>query len=158
MYRQIGRPRNGGPTTKLAPHSPFVGYGLSYAAAEAHNGAGDQMDALFKVCPSCRHEWPRREDFLADPAVTLVGYQVHWEELELGLLYFNHSCGTTMAIEVANFSDLYHGPIFRQRANGMANCPGHCLRQENLKPCPAQCECAYVRAVITQIREWPKRG
>lgn len=114
------------------------------------------MAELFKGCPSCGKQWPRRDDFFADPGVTLIGYQVHWEELELGLLYFNHTCGTTMAMEVANFADLYDGPVFTARATGTANCPGHCLRQENLKPCPTRCECAYVRSILQQIRAWPK--
>jgi hypothetical protein len=115
------------------------------------------MPDTFKTCPMCAKPWVTRDDFLGDPDVTLVGYQVHWEELELGLLYFNHTCGTTMAVEVAKFTDLYEGPIFHARAAGTEACPGLCLHRGNLNPCPAKCECAYVRAILPQIRAWPKR-
>ena len=115
------------------------------------------MTTSFKICPMCAKPWATRDAFLADPALTLVGYQVFWEELELGLLLFNHTCGTTLAVEVARFTDLYDGPIFSTRATGTKACPGHCLHRGNLEPCPAQCECAYVRAILQQIRAWPKR-
>ena len=56
------------------------------------------------------------------------------------------------------FQDLYSGEIFVERATGSAQCPGHCLHQDNLLPCPARCECAYVREVMQIIRQWPKAG
>lgn len=115
------------------------------------------MHSPFKICPTCAQPWATREDFLGDAGVTIVGYQVHWEELELGLMYFNHTCGTTMAIQVSEFTDLYDGPVFTGRATGTDACPGHCLHRGNLRPCPARCECAYIRAVIQAIKAWPKR-
>jgi hypothetical protein len=105
----------------------------------------------------CAHPWATRDDLLADPEVTLVGYQAFWEDLEMGLLMFNHTCGTTLAVEVARFTDLYDGPTFSVRATGTKACPGLCLHRENLNRCPAQCECAYIRELLPKIRNWPKR-
>ena len=72
------------------------------------------MTPPFKVCPACRHIWPTREKLLSDPAVALVGYQPHFEELVAGLMLFNHrACHTTLAIEVAGLRDLYVGEVAR---------------------------------------------
>ena len=97
--------------------------------------------------------------FLRDAKLTLVGYQVHFEKLEEGLFLFNHEvCHTTLAVAAGAFQPLHQGPIFTQRATGGADCLGYCLHRDNLLPCPAECECAYVRQVIQVIRHWPKIG
>lgn len=114
--------------------------------------------SVFKQCPKCRHAWMSREAFLADPEIALVGYQVHFEELTAGILLFNHHCRTTLALPALVFKDLYRGPIFTERATGGADCPGHCLRQEDLDPCPTHCECAFVRHVLQTIKTWPKHA
>ena len=121
---------------------------------------GDQVGGetpSFKICTSCGTPWSTRHDFLADPHVTLLGYSVHFKELELGLFLFNHSpCLTTLAIKASEFTDLYDGPIFTERATGTESCPGYCLHQSELRPCPAQCECAYVREVLDKATHWEK--
>jgi len=61
-----------------------------------------------------------------------------------------------MAIHVEDFKDLYDGPIFEARATGGEECPDYCIRQDELRPCPAQCECAYVREIISLIKNWTK--
>ena len=110
----------------------------------------------FKICPKCRFMWCDRQDFLEDPHIEIVGYQAHFEELKEGLFLFNHSCKGTLSIHAARFEDLYDGPIFAERATGGPECPGFCLHKDELAPCTAKCECAYVREIIRIIREWPK--
>ena len=110
----------------------------------------------FKQCSTCGFKWSSRDQFLEDPDVELVGYQVNFEELLAGFFLFNHSCGTTLAIPVEPFEDLYDGPVFRERATGSEACPEHCLHEENLIPCPTHCECAFVREIIQYIKSWPK--
>lgn len=66
---------------------------------------------------------------------------------------FNHSCGTTLALPVSTFEDMYKGEIASQRATGTPACPGHCLYQKELGSCPATCECNYVREIIQLIRQ-----
>lgn len=123
---------------------------------EENSTAGTETPP-FKACTSCTAVWPTREDFLADPGVELVGYQAHFEDLQAGLLLFNHTCHTTMALEVGDFQDLYKGPIFREHIRGQPDCPDFCVHQSNLRPCPAHCECAFVRAILQIIRNWKKR-
>ena len=110
---------------------------------------------LFKQCTACGHPWRSRESFLWDPDVKLVGYQPRFEALKTGLFLFNHRCGTTIAIQAGEFEDLYHGPIFENRATGTEECPGYCLIKDELRPCPAQCECAFVREIIQIIKRYP---
>lgn len=112
---------------------------------------------IFKNCSCCSHEWKTRSDFLGDPRVKIIGYQAHFEELKAGLLFFNHTCGTTLALYAEIFADLYDGPIFQDRQTGGENCPGYCLNEENLDPCPAKCECAFVRAIIQHIKQFRKQ-
>ena len=117
------------------------------------------MEDLFKQCSFCLHSWTTRDGFLADPDVHLVGYQANFDKLEAGLFLFNHDfpdCGTTLAIDAARFRDLYHGPVFSERLTLTDRCPRYCMQQEELRPCPARCECAYVREVSDIVRNWPK--
>lgn len=111
---------------------------------------------FFKKCPNCDFEWDSRESFLEDDGITIVGYQAHFESLTLGLLLFNHSCKTTLAVQAGEFRDLYDGPVFTNSATGSEACPGYCLKQHELRRCGAQCECAYVREIIELIKNWPK--
>lgn len=114
----------------------------------------------FKKCTACTKEWKDREEFLSDPEVVLAGYQVHFEELTAGFFLFQHrsqACGTSIAIDVDGFTDLHHGPVFEKRLAGTDACEGHCLRESDLLPCPAHCECAFVRDIMQIVREWPKR-
>jgi len=111
----------------------------------------------FKQCPSCGYVWHKREDFLEDPSVRIIGYQVNFSELELGFMLFNHdTCKTTMALAVSAFRDLYAGPVFAERLTDSNPCPGYCMKQYMLEPCPARCECAYVRTLLQTIRTWGK--
>jgi len=111
------------------------------------------MKNNFKVCPACGFEWKSRNDFLNDNSVYIIGYQAHFESLKTGIFLFNHSCKGTLALEVSDFADLYDGPVFEERATGSDDCPGHCLHENILDPCPAKCECAFVREVIQILKK-----
>ncbi len=122
---------------------------------------GDERESSFKVCSMCKQVWQRRSEFLADPAIRAIGYMVNFQHLKLGLFCFNHEapgCRTTLVVEASHFADLYVGPIFTQRLTGTADCPGYCLHKDDLRPCPAPCECAYVRAVLDEVTQWKKAG
>ena len=112
----------------------------------------------FKVCPLCNTSWNTRIDFLADASIELIGYQVHFADLRLGYFMFNHDlCGTTMALVAEKFSDLYPDTPFKKRLTGSKDCPAYCLHDDELDPCHAECECAYVRHIIQTIRTWKKQ-
>jgi len=112
---------------------------------------------VFKTCPLCGHSWATRREFLEDPGLELVGYQVDFQELSLGLFLFNHrSCETTLAVPARRFEELYAGPVYQGCRTGEEDCRGYCLKPLELQPCPAECECAWVRALLGIIRDWPK--
>jgi hypothetical protein len=111
----------------------------------------------FKQCSVCGFRWSTREQFLADPDIEIIGYQVNFVELLAGFFLFNHSCKTTLAILSEAFEDLYGGPVFSERATGSAECQDRCLHESDLSPCPVQCECAFVREIIQHVKNWPKR-
>jgi len=112
--------------------------------------------AAFKQCTACGFKWSTRDRFLEDPDIAMVGYQVNFKALLAGFFLFNHSCKTTLAIPAEAFEDLYDGPVFSERATGSEYCQELCLHEENLSPCPARCECAFVREIIQYVKSWPK--
>jgi hypothetical protein len=107
---------------------------------------------MFKQCSLCGKVWSAREEFLSDEDIELVGYQVNFKQLTSGYFLFNHSCKTTLAIKAIEFADLYDGEVFDSRKTGTEECPGYCLHISNLKPCPAECECAYIREIIQIVK------
>lgn len=115
-----------------------------------------RSDDFFKTC-SCSAHWETRDVFLDDPDTRLIGYQADFTELALGLLLFNHSCGTTLAVEAMAFRDLYDGPVYQKSARGSDECPGYCLHRDTLARCPAECECAFVREILQIILDWPPK-
>jgi len=115
-----------------------------------------EKPTTFKTCNICGTGWSSRDDFLNDPDIELVGYQVHFERLMMGIIHFNHSCEGTLTLYAYCFMDLYDGPVFTERATGGDDCPEYCLHRHNLEPCPAKCECASVREVIQTIKGWRK--
>jgi hypothetical protein len=112
--------------------------------------------ATFKQCPYCEEVWDSRDSFLCDPEIYLIGYQTAFKNLTQGLFYFNHSCKSTLAISVHEFETLHKGPVYRKRMTGLEGCPGYCLHKDNLDPCPAECECVYVRDILQTIINWKK--
>ena len=111
---------------------------------------------VFKKCTVCRFQWALRDDFLRDPNIEVIGYQVDFDELAEGFFLFNHSCKGTLAITAGEFNDLYDGPIFSERAEGSEDCPSHCLHENELRLCPVKCQCAYVREILQIIKNYQK--
>ena len=112
-----------------------------------------EQSSVFKKCSTCGFEWNQRDLFIVDPKIDVVGYQVNFEALLEGFFLFNHDCGTTLAIWAKEFKDLYDGPIFKERQTGGDACPGYCLHHDELNPCPAECECAFVREILHIINQ-----
>ena len=112
---------------------------------------------MYKRCPSCGFQWLDRDDLLSDENIVLVGYQINFMRLEAGIVLFNHSCKGTLALSAVDFTDLYDGAVFERKVLGTDSCPGHCLHEEDFRPCPVECECGYVRNILHKIKNWPKR-
>ncbi len=126
---------------------------MSYRSDNPRGGGG------VKECTCCGHAWPTLEAFLGDPQLQVVGYQINFGDLLLGLFLFDHlACGSTIAVPARLFQDLYNGPIYSTRATGTGECPEYCLYAEELGACLVKCECAYVREILQIVRRWPKAG
>ena len=110
---------------------------------------------MFKQCNKCGGQWETRDDFLADGEVEIIGYQVFFQNLRLGLFLFNHSCGTTMAVKAEALLDLYTGPVYRERKNDGRDCPGRCLNKNITSPCSEECRCAFISRIIQIVKGWP---
>ncbi len=111
----------------------------------------------FKKCPMCEHIWADRIELMSDPNVIITGYMANFEVLDLGIFVFNHTtCNGTFSVKGKYFMDLYEGEIYDSCKIGSDECLGYCLDHNVLKPCSAECECAYVREVIQIIKQWPK--
>lgn len=112
----------------------------------------------FKKCLKCGFTWHEMASFLGDPGIRLVGYQTNFDELMAGLFLFTHVCGTTFSVQAGAFRHLYDGPMFTERLNATEKCEGYCLHKDDLRPCPAKCECRYVREIMQNILKWPKNN
>lgn len=112
---------------------------------------------IFKTCSCCKTPWFSRDEFLQDGNIDLVGYQVNFGDRVLGFFLFNHmTCQSTIGISASLFEDLHDGPVFNECLAGSKQCPGYCLQREDLHPCRAECEGAYVREILQILRDWPK--
>jgi len=121
------------------------------------NQNSPEIKPVFKQCTNCGAQWETRDQFLSDPDIRIIGYQVNFIRLTSGFFMFNHSCHDTLSIQAKHFADLYTGPIFLEKMAGTDKCPEYCQRKDELKPCPIQCECAFVRDILNIIKNWTKR-
>ncbi len=112
---------------------------------------------VFKTCSFCGKKWKTREEFLSDKKVKLVGYQINYIDIEKGLFLFNHSCNTTIAIEVEEFMDLYKGVKYTENKLNTDECPGYCLDEKELQDCGNTCYYNQVRKLMLVILDYNKK-
>ncbi len=113
---------------------------------------------IFKTNKCCKTPWYSIDELLEDSNIDLVGYQVNFGDLKLGIFLFNHvTCQSTIGIPAGLFKDLHFGPVFSECLTGSEQCPSYCLHSEVLNPCRAKCEGAYVRDILQILRDWPKQ-
>ncbi|MEE9554736.1 MAG: hypothetical protein V3W18_10605 [candidate division Zixibacteria bacterium] len=109
------------------------------------------IQVSFKTCTGCGFVWNSRNEFILNDNISLVGYQPNFIDIEAGLLLFNHNikkCGTTFALRVGIFTDLYIGPVFDKAKIGTMECEEKCLDQNNMDQCSAVCKYVYVREIM----------
>ena len=109
----------------------------------------------FKACPNCGHVWNSRNDFITINEISIVGYQPDFYNIEKGLFLFNHNyknCGTTMAIRVEEFVDLYIKPKFDEPKIDTEECEQRCLNQNDIERCTINCKYTYVREIMQFFR------
>lgn len=110
---------------------------------------------IFKTCPCCATEWPTKSTLLSDPSLKLHGYQRSYKNREVGVLLFTHlnpSCGSTMALDVSEFSDLFTGANYCVDKALSPECPRYCVDPNFAVQRDTFCECGYVRDIMCSIR------
>lgn len=115
----------------------------------------------FAQCSMCKYEWKDRDSFLYDNSLSLNGYQADLDNLENGWFLFTHitdECGSTIALKAGLFFDLYDGPVYERKKTGTKECPGYCLNESILHPCPSKCKCGFVRDILTIIEDMKKNN
>ena len=71
----------------------------------------------FKRCHVCEFVWQSPADFLNDPHLRCIGYQRGSKSRDTGLMLFNHTCGTTLAIKPEAKTSASYG--LKQAGSGM---------------------------------------
>ena len=122
-------------------------------AQAAYNSSmtAERGDAPFKTCGACKLEWPTWEQFVADPAVRLLGLQAVVTNPEINLLVFEHDCGSTVSVLSKRLRHLLPEPAPdapTTRLLGSDRCGGHCLLLEDLEACEAPCSNARERELV----------
>ena len=112
----------------------------------------------FKTCSFCGKKWKTREEFLSDNDVKLTGYQVNYIDIEKGLFLFNHTCNTTLAIEVEEFMDLYTGVKYTEDKMNKDGCPGYCLDENNLQDCGNTCYYNQIRKLMLIVLDFKNKN
>ncbi len=108
------------------------------------------------MCPKCGYEWRTRDEFVNDPAISVIGFMADFKDFNKGAYLFNHipvhtACNSTLAVYVSSFLDLYDGPAHADLKAGSDECPGHCASVEDLERCTAHCRNAVAREVMLRI-------
>jgi hypothetical protein len=109
----------------------------------------------FASCRHCEKVWESRAAFLADAQLVLSGCQVEVERPEASVFLFDHrtaGCGTTLALDVGRFDDMYDGPRHKVKWGLSAKCARHCHDPADLGPCGNPCAADYVRQVLQRVR------
>lgn len=114
-----------------------------------------KTEKAFKACPLCNRIWESRSDFLKTSNLRLRGYQADIDKIENGLFLFNHimdNCGTTLAIPVYEFFDLYQEIRYPKSRFGSDVCEMRCLNRNDLEICGADCANAFIREILQIIK------
>lgn len=104
----------------------------------------------------CGTAWHERMDFLLDRTLELTGYQVDFDNLNMGLFFFTHkqkSCFSTLSVRAKEFYDLNPGKRYTERRTQQEDCPTYCLYRDNFEKCEAKCECAFVRDLLLILQK-----
>ena len=107
----------------------------------------------FKTCPTCAAQWEDRKQFLGDPCLKLLGYQSTFTMGQPGLFLFNHSCGSTIALEATTFEDIYDGDIYRHCEAHYSNHADYCCKADTGEKHVKTCVCQFATEMATTLQQ-----
>jgi hypothetical protein len=114
-------------------------------------GKGATMNKSFKKCACCGNEWANLNNLIRDEQVQIIGYQAAFTDSYEGLFFFAHrtkECGTTIAIPVSCFANLYEGPEYTAHLECTELCNGLCQSFYDFGVCSKECDMRWVRDII----------
>jgi len=109
----------------------------------------------FKKCSCCGTVWENLTDLIRDEQVKIIGYQAAFSDSYEGLFFFSHrsrQCGTTIAIPVSCFTNLYKGPVYTEHLVCTELCNGLCDSFYDFGVCAQECDMRWVREIIEVLQ------
>lgn len=103
----------------------------------------------------CQKVWNSIEEFIQDNSLFVNGYQATFDAPDDGLYLFTHmkpDCGTTLAVKVATFKPLYHGPVRETLNRGKETCPGYCNTLTEINTCNQDCSMRWMRDMLQILK------
>jgi len=113
----------------------------------------------FQLCGACKRTWASWHEFVADPAVRLLGLQSVAAGPDCNLLVFEHRCGSSISLLARRLRHLLPEPESEAPLPllfGTDQCQGHCLHLEDLEACVARCRNVRDRALISLVQSLKK--
>jgi hypothetical protein len=110
----------------------------------------------FKTCRSCRIQWADWQQFLYDPAVSVLGLQAITSVPDSNLLMFEHRCGSTISVPARLLRPLFPEPEAKTELSlrfEKDGCEGHCRSIEDLATCRQPCINARDRRLLLRLLE-----
>jgi hypothetical protein len=108
----------------------------------------------FQKCGSCGQPWMQWSDFILDPDVRLLGFQVVTGMPDANLLVFEHCCGSSISVLVKRLRHLLGDaqpqtqlPVLFETNQ----CNEFCRFLENLAACDRPCANARDRQLIQAV-------
>lgn len=112
------------------------------------------MVKVFKKCACCGNTWTSLSDLVRDEQVKIIGYQAAFSDSYEGLFFFSHrarECGTTIALPVSCFVNLYKGPEYTTQLACTELCGGLCQSFYDFGVCSNECDMRWVRDIIAVL-------
>ena len=106
---------------------------------------------VFKRCTMCDRTWSTFDDLVADAGTSAIGCMVDDINLYYNLVLFNCSCGTTLALQLAEVAENCDIDFVLTEHAGSEPPPDYCLRRASASKCLDRCACAYTSEILTLI-------
>ena len=107
---------------------------------------------VFKQCTLCKKTWKTFDDLAADKDKTAVCCMADEVNHYYNLILFNCSCGTTLAIALAELVDSCDIAFSFTKSADLEAPPAYCLRAETSGKCIERCACAYTSKILDALR------
>ena len=112
------------------------------------------MANIFKACTCCDSVWENLSDLIRDEQVHIIGYLPAFSNSYEGLFFFAHrtgECGTTIALPVSCFLNLYKGPEYTDQLVGTEQCDSLCESFYDFSACSKNCSMRWIRDIIQML-------